>query len=305
MALCDLKGVGFETLKSIAKDRIPFKAFFNSVDDPSVKKKIQSSQNYSKIFELMPHGTEHTRLLQEAKNKVQSLHSRKIQIIFIDHVDYPTQLLDLKDPPQWLFVEGNANILREPSITAVGSRNVSDQGRWLAQYLGFCLNKFNVATVSGLADGVDQIVHRASLDSGLPTIAVLGTGILLDYPKGSQPLRKQIIEKGGAVITEYLPSDTYSAKNFVRRNRIQAALGRIVMPIEWSVKSGTAHTVKFAYDTHRPISFLRTPAQPNFDWIPVEYRQIGKFYTLPQNHETFISDTIQLVEGHNLQRFLL
>ena len=111
----------------------------------------------------------------------------------------------------------------------------------------------NLATVSGLAHGIDQTVHVESLRYGLPTIGVLGTGILSNYPKGSEELRDSIVQAGGAIITEYLPNQSYSAENFVRRNRLQAALGDVLIPCEWAIKSGTAHTVKFAKKYNKKI----------------------------------------------------
>jgi hypothetical protein len=95
----------------------------------------------------------------------------------------------------------------------------------------------------------------------VPTIAVLGTGILSEYPKGVMDLKERIVAGGGAIISEYLPHETYSAQNFVMRNRLQAALGRVLIPVEWNPKSGTAHTVRFAAALKRPIVYLRMP-----DW---------------------------------------
>src|SRR3546814_15118525 len=80
---------------------------------------------------------------------------------------------------------------------------------------------------SGLAAGIDQLAHEHSLRAGVPTIAVLGTGMLEDYPKGAGRLRDHILGTGGTIVSEYLPMASYSAENFVQRNRLKAAqIGR-------------------------------------------------------------------------------
>ena len=133
-----------------------------------------------------------------------------------------------------------------PSVTIVGTRKPSEDGLFLARYVGACLADWPAATVSGLAAGIDQLAHESSLRAEVPTIAVLGTGILDNYPKDSQVLRDRILGAGGAIVSEYLPRASYSAENFVQRNRLQAALGRVLIPVEWARRSGTAHTVRFA-----------------------------------------------------------
>ena len=150
---------------------------------------------------------------------------------------------------------------------------------WLCDYVGYCLSHWGAATVSGLADGIDQAVHEASIAAGVPTIAFLGTGIQNDYPKGSENLRRRIVEAGGAVATEYLPNESYSRANFVQRNRLQAALGRALIPVEWAVKSGTAHTVRFASELLRPIVGLRVPSWSS-DHVTLPVKS-GKIFVLP------------------------
>jgi DNA processing protein len=295
LALSDIKGVGFETLKQLARNHIALNMVFQSDFNPNLNRRIALDPVFSRLRDLFSTEAARQSALDKARYKIDYLNQRQIRIVMRDSQDYPAGLNDLKDSPPWLFVEGSTDALHMKSVTAVGSRKVTDDGSWLASYLGYCLEELNAVTVSGLALGIDQIVHKASLAANLPTIAVLGSGILSDYPRGSEKLRQSIVEQGGAIITEYLPNDTVSAKNFVRRNRIQAALGNVVIPIEWSLKSGTAHTVKFASDLQRPLLFVRTPNQPTFDWLPSSYRSEGFIFDLPKEHGRFI-DTVR----HNL-----
>ena len=202
------------------------------------------------------------RALERAGRVQRELDTNGTRLILAGDPHFPNSLLDLSDAPAWLFVRGNSSILSSPCVTAVGTREPSEDGRWLCGFVGLCFEGWQAPTVSGLASGVDQIVHEMSLRAKVPTVAVLGTGIFSEYPKGSADLRERILASGGAVITEYLPNDTYTAENFVRRNRLQAALGRVLIPIEWGVKSGTAHTVRYAGTLGRPIAGLRLPDWP-------------------------------------------
>jgi predicted Rossmann fold nucleotide-binding protein DprA/Smf involved in DNA uptake len=174
---------------------------------------------------------------------------------------------------------------------------------FLARYVGACLGDWAVPTVSGLAAGIDQLAHEYSLRAHVPTIAVLGTGILEDYPRGSEELRERILAAGGSIVTEYLPNASYSAENFVQRNRLQAGLGRVVIPVEWSRGSGTAHTVRFATELRRPIACLRLPDWPSekVQFEPGLGKETGAIFTVPRDQREFGSFvTNALGEGRKL-----
>ena len=212
-----------------------------------------------------------------------------VYLIFRDDPRFPRSLLDLERPPHWLFVQGSLAVLSMPSVTIVGTREPSEDGLFLARYVGACLADWRTATVSGLAAGIDQLTHESSLRAKVPTIAVLGTGILDNYPKDSHLLRDRILGAGGTIVSEYLPRASYSAANFVQRNRLQAALGRVLIPVEWARRSGTAHTVRFATELRRPIACLRLA-----DW-PVDQVLLepglghggGKIFTVPREQTAF------------------
>lgn len=289
LALSRVRGVGFETLKKFARERISFRTLFRPDGLSSISDKIKNNSKYSKIFDTLSDAQKRVQCIEDGKRVYASLKKRDINIVFLGSEDYPNQLLDLKDVPQWLFVEGNVDVLHKPSITAVGSRKYSDEGQRIARHFGKCIQELKAITISGLAAGIDSIVHEASLEASLPTVAVLGSGVLLDYPSDSHDLRDRILSTSGAIVSEYLPNDTYSARNFVRRNRIQAALGRLTFPVEWKAKSGTTHTVRYAVEMKRPLVFARTRNQPAHDWIPNELRYNAAYFTLPKDSEDFMS----------------
>jgi DNA processing protein len=233
-------------------------------------------------------------LWKEATNLYRQLNSQGITVIHSGQADFPQRLRGIKEPPRWLFVQGNVSVLHQNAIAIVGTRTPSEDGQFLAQYIGGCLPYFKqTVTVSGLANGIDQIVHRSSIRFKVPTIAVLGTGILVNYPENSGELRQEICKAGGAVISEYLPLESYGREKFVFRNRLQAGLARALIPVEWKAESGTAHTVRFAREANRKIICLKLPDWSDSRAELIKAQNMGAdIFTVP-GQETALLDAIK------------
>jgi DNA processing protein len=287
LALSSVKGVGFETLLNIADQGHSFADIINLNDGEYASELLSRNGARIEVKKNSDWLDVKRRIYARSEEMDCKLKRMGVSIIFRSSAEYPKQLLDLPDAPHWLFVQGNTAVLQERSLGVVGTRKPSPEGLWLTNYVGHCLNDWGMPTVSGLALGIDQEIHRASLRARIPTIAFLGTGILSDYPRGSERLRQQIVAEGGAIVTEYLPNETYSAKNFVKRNRLQAALSSVLVPSEWSAKSGTAHTVGFAQRLHRKIALIRVFGQPSFDWVPKQILDASAQFTIPKDHNDF------------------
>jgi len=259
LSLASIKGVGFQTLWKLSEAGHQFSEVLA----------LEKTEEAAELLSLYGARLEkslksdwkvvHEKIRERGLKVFHDLSRQKISILNRLHPAFPKSLMNLKDPPHWLFVQGNVDVLSRPSISVVGTRKPSRAGIWLTEFVGLCLHEWRCPTVSGLALGIDQAIHSASIEADVPTIAVLGTGIQSDYPANALKMRSAIIDSGGALITEYLPGDSYSAQNFVRRNRLQAALGRALVPVEWRSKSGTAHTVRFAIQLKRPIASLSMP----------------------------------------------
>lgn len=253
LALTTLKGVGFWTLHKIAQSGFGFKEILKSPD--------------SKYYEKIVSHEEGRNVLPDAQEEVwgqglllaRELHKEDIKLVFKGEENFPKKLKEIPDAPEWIFVQGPLENLNAKSVAIVGTRKPSEDGMFLTKLVLSCLARTNYVTVSGLALGIDQLAHVDSLRYHLPTIAVLGTGIKQNYPRGSEVLREQILENGGSIISEYLPHQSYSSENFVRRNRLQAALCDTLIPVEWKVKSGTAHTVGFASKYDKKIANVYLP----------------------------------------------
>lgn len=253
LALTTLKGVGFWTLHKIAQSGFGFKEILKSPDSKYYEKIIRHEEGRN----LFPDGQE--EVWGKGLLLARELHRDDIKLIFKGEDAFPAKLRAIPDAPEWIFVQGNVENLRSKSVAIVGTRKPTEDGMFLTRLVLSSLSRLEYVTVSGLALGIDQLAHTDSLRYHLPTIAVLGTGIRENYPRGSEGLRAKILESGGSIVTEYLPSQSYSSENFVRRNRIQAALCDALIPVEWKVKSGTAHTVGFAAKYEKKIVNVYLP----------------------------------------------
>jgi DNA protecting protein DprA len=262
LALSTIEGVGYWTLKRLARAAPSWKALLKVSTRDEFVELVRAVGGKPRLRDgREPWEDSQSRLWAAGKRLLRRLSARDITLLLPDDPLFPPLLMDAPDPPAWIFVEGNPRALQLPLVAIVGTRKPTADGLYLATHIGHCLPLFGAATISGLAMGIDQVAHELSIRHSVSTIAVLGTGILRDFPSGSEELRRRIVEHGGAVISEYLPDDSYSAENFVRRNRIQAALSRVVIPVEWAIKSGTAHTVDNAIRMRRPLVCPRLP-----DW---------------------------------------
>jgi DNA processing protein len=262
LALCSIRGVGYWTLSRMAQTGTDFAAFLATRDSAEASHALRTFGAKLERKMAGEWNTVRNRALARANRILEDLTATGTRLVMAGSAEFPRALKDLSDPPAWLFVQGNLPLLTKPSVAVVGTRAPSDDGLWLCRFVGLCFQSWGAPTVSGLAVGIDSVVHELSLRAKVPTIAVLGTGIFSEYPKGAVALRDRILDGGGAIVTEYLPYETYSAENFVRRNRLQAALAQVLIPIEWAARSGTAHTVRYAAGLKRPIAGLRLPDWP-------------------------------------------
>ncbi len=166
---------------------------------------------------------------------------------------YPAQLKEIHNPPQKLFYRGDPETLKKTCISIVGTRRNSDYGEDLTRKIVEELRVLDIAIVSGLAKGIDTIAHEAALKNGLPTIAVLGSGIDNIYPRQNFNLAEKIINENGLIISEYEGVAEPSKFNFPQRNRIISGLSIATIVIEAPEESGALITARFALEQCREI----------------------------------------------------
>ncbi|MDR1485841.1 MAG: DNA-processing protein DprA [Planctomycetaceae bacterium] len=176
-----------------------------------------------------------------------------IDIIPIYDERYPDQLKTLSDPPPLLYVRGELLPKDSFSIAVVGTRRISSYGERQTHRLSAAIAKAGFTIISGLAIGVDGHAHRAAINAGGRTVAVLGSGLLQVYPQEHIGLADQIVQSGGAIISEYAPMTRSTKWTFPQRNRIVCGLALGVVVIEAPLKSGAMISARLASEQGKDI----------------------------------------------------
>ncbi len=169
-----------------------------------------------------------------------------------DDPDYPLLLRRIPSPPPTLFVAGDPNLLWNPQVAVVGSRNATAGGIDNARDFARALVAAGLTITSGMAEGIDAAAHLAALDAGAPTIAVIGTGTDVVYPRRHARLAARI-RANGAIVSEFLPGTPARTEHFPRRNRILAGLSLGTLVIEAADRSGALITARLAGDAGREV----------------------------------------------------
>ncbi len=166
--------------------------------------------------------------------------------------DYPALLREIIDPPLALFYRGDLTLLTRPLVAVVGSRRASPYGVNASRELARQLATEGISIVSGLARGIDAAAHQSALSAGGGTIAVLGTGIDVIYPRSHRTLTNDIAEKG-LILTEFPPGTPPLAPNFPVRNRVISGLSHGVVIVEATSRSGSLITARTAAEQGREV----------------------------------------------------
>lgn len=246
--------------------------------------------NKSELLKIDGIGEETATNIINSKNErllnyhIQYMKQNNIDIIHICEKSYPQLLKQIYDAPVSLYIRGNKEVLNGKSIGVVGCRNCTDYGKKAAKYFAYNLAKEeSINIVSGLAKGVDSYAHWGSVEANIEcestkncgkkhvscgridnycgnlkndcgkTIAVLGNGLDMIYPKENIKLANEIIRSGGAIISEYPCGTKPDKMNFPARNRIISGISDGIIVIEAKEKSGTLITVDFALEQGRDV----------------------------------------------------
>jgi DNA processing protein len=195
------------------------------------------------------------------ENLFAELEKEKIGFITINNNLYPPLLKEIPSAPAVLYVKGNASVLKNKSIGVVGSRKFTAYGQRVAENLSRDLVRSGLAIVSGLALGIDAIAHRAALSAEGVTLAVLGSGLddASIFPRENFNLARDILENGGALVSEYPPRTPSFKQNFPARNRIMAGLALGTLVVEAAFNSGSLITAGLALEFGREVFAVPGP----------------------------------------------
>ena len=196
-----------------------------------------------------------------------------IHLLCLGDAQYPANLAAIPDPPAALFVKGSLEPRDLVSIAVVGSRSASPRGMLFTQQLSGDLARAGVTIVSGLAAGIDSAAHRGALKAQGRTIAVLGCGLDMDYPRGNAALRREIVQ-AGALLTEFPLGTPPAPGHFPMRNRIISGLALGVVVVEAAHRSGSLITARLALEQGREVFAVPGIAQ--------HYQSVGTHQLLKQ-----------------------
>lgn len=246
LALDSIKGIGIKTLYKLFDVGV-FEHLWET-DIAQIAELWRQIPDKPKIELPEIIGAKKAELREVAEKCFQEMRAKGISFVPFGDPNYPKNLHRLEYAPRWIFVQGNVQILKSDSIAAiVGTREPSKEGESLA-YL--CASQFvqkNFVVLSGLAKGIDENAHKGAIDYFGLTIGVLGHGISEEYSSYNREIAERILDREGAIVSEYFPSDPPSRERFLRRNELQAALSQILVPIELhSLNSGTGATIRRA-----------------------------------------------------------
>jgi DNA processing protein len=191
---------------------------------------------------------------QRAEAEIENVRKLGAEILILDDGVYPSLLQEIYDPPVALYVTGAwSECLDQPCIAIVGSRRCSTYGLNAASMLARDLAQRGVTIVSGFARGIDAAAHRGALEAGGRTVAVLGTGIGEVYPRDHKKLGEEILEAGGAMVTQFPLATPPVSENFPYRNRIISGLSLGVLVVEAAENSGSLITARLAIEQNREV----------------------------------------------------
>ena len=171
---------------------------------------------------------------------------------------YPEGFENVSEPPPGVYVAGNRALLNEPAVAMVGSRKASHYGIEMAEALAFDLAKQGWVIVSGFAQGIDTAAHRGALAAGGKTIAILGCGLAINYPKPNRELRLRL-EREGLVVSEFEPNAPPYPAHFPQRNRLIAGLSVALVVVEARDRSGSLITARLALESGIEVGVVPGP----------------------------------------------
>ncbi len=200
------------------------------------------------------------------------LKRQKISVITLSDKEYPEFLKQIPNPPIVLYIKGNIDLLssRSNKIAIVGTRHITSYGRQITEMFAGDLARAGLVVVSGMALGVDGVAHKATIDSGGKTIAVLGNGVDTPYPRENEKLYEEILDSGGAVVSEFPPGMPASVGSFPARNRKVAGLSHGVLVTEGASDSGSLITANFGLEFGRKVFAVPGPITSPLSKAPLD-----------------------------------
>ena len=231
-----------ETIWNIKKDLLYSKLMEIKISKNRVEKIVEDITNSKLNFRV-----------EELDNLEKELKKNNIKVITCIDDLYPKRLLNIYDYPIVLYAKGNANILNNKCLAIVGCRDCSEYGKLLSTKISMSLSENNVVVISGLARGIDTYAHIGCIRKNKPTIAVLGSGIDIIYPKENKLVYEEILKNNGTIISEYYLGEAPKKEHFPMRNRIVSGMSDGVIVVEAKRRSGSLITAHLALEQGKEV----------------------------------------------------
>ncbi len=250
LTLAKLRGVGSVTL-----NRVAARADFSGASleriaswEPSVATALEAEGALARAEE-------------SASKDVDATYGMGARVISVLDSEYPELLAAVSDRPPYVFVKGDVSSMSRRAIAVIGTREPTRHGVLIAQRIATYFATRQWSVVSGLALGVDGVAHQAALDAAGRTVAVLAHGLDTVYPKKHAALAARIVDEGGALVSEYPPGAKPYGPQFVKRDRVQAALALSVVLVQTDVRGGSLHASRASLRYGRLLAVpMPTPA---------------------------------------------
>lgn len=201
--------------------------------------------------------------LARARKEMEFMERHGIRMLYLHDEDYPQRLAEIVSAPKVLFVLGNTDLSSSQMVSVVGTRRCSQGGMdFCRSFVGELGALFpDLWVISGLAYGIDSVAHVAAIEAGRHTAAVLAHGLDTIYPAAHRNLAKEILRRGGALISEYPSGVTPYRSRFLERNRIVASLSDATVVVESEIKGGAMSTANTAFSYSREV--FAVPGRPS------------------------------------------
>lgn len=191
-------------------------------------------------------------MLEWAAKEVEWCSGKGVELIFYGEKRYPALLAEISNAPFMLYYKGSADPNPARSVSMVGTRLASIYGKEMCSRIMGHILEYRPVVVSGLAYGIDIASHKAALEAGLQTIAVLPNGIDMIYPSRHRDIAAQMVHNGG-ILTEFPRGEQPVKLNFIKRNRIIAGISQGLVVVESRVKGGSMITAEYASNFNRDV----------------------------------------------------
>lgn len=273
---------------------------FTDIDFKNYLKTIIKDKRKNTFF----NNAEINKAIEKTLNIIRFCEENNIQILSFEDYNYPKEKMDkiiLSERPIILYAFGNISILKEEGLAIIGSRETDEEYFEIAVELGKNLS-YKYVINSGLAIGSDTGGHKGALLGTGKTIAILANGLDTIYPAVNRKLAKEIVEKGGLLLTEYPPFTKVLPYYFANRDRLQAALSSGIIVVETGVKSGTMITVNYTKKYNKALFVVKPLTHEKKYNDKGNYELLKSPDTISINEDITVNEITELLEKSKKQK---